>query len=104
MSLVQSIKIFSAIGDKLGTRDDLGIPNQGLETANVTTFLNSIYMIVGFIAVLMIIIGGISYITSSGDAAKATKAKNTIIYSAIGVAVIMLAFVITGFVFTEATK
>ena len=89
---------------QLAKPSELGIPDQQLSSSSVALFLNGIYFIAGFMAVLMIIIGSISYVTSSGDSNKATKARSTIIYSAIGIAVVALAFSITYFVLGEASK
>jgi len=47
--------------------------------------------ILGGIAVIVIIAGGIMYATSAGDPSKVTAAKNTILYSVIGLAVAMSA-------------
>ena len=44
---------------------------------------NTILYIVGIIAVIMLIIGGIRYVTSGGDAKKVTDAKNTVLYAII---------------------
>jgi hypothetical protein len=60
--------------------------------------LNAAYFIAGAIAVVMIIIAGLSYVTSSGDSGKVVKAKNTILYAVIGLAVIIFAFAITSFI------
>lgn len=54
--------------------------------------------IIGFIAVAMIIVGGVQYTTSAGDAAKVTKAKNTILYGVVGLVIALLAFAIVNFV------
>lgn len=89
---------------QLAKPNELGIPDQQLSSGSVALFLNGIYFIAGFIAVLMIIIGSIRYITSSGDSSKAMKARNTIVYSAIGIAMVALAFSITYFVLGEASK
>ena len=70
--------------------------NNLMDTVN--TIINVIIGIVGFIAVAMIILGGISFITSQGDAAKVTKAKNTILYGVVGLIVAILAFAIVNFV------
>ena len=56
------------------------------------------YFLAGVIAVIIIIIGGITFATSSGDSAKVAKAKNMILYAVIGLVVILAAFVITSFV------
>ena len=59
---------------------------------------NTILYIVGVIAVIMLIWGGIRYITSGGDAKKVTDAKNTILYAIIGLVIALLAFAIVNFV------
>ena len=53
---------------------------------------------VGFIAVAMIVMGGISFATSQGDTAKVAKARNTILYGVVGLVVALLAFAIVNFV------
>ena len=59
---------------------------------------NTILYIVGIIAVIMLIIGGIKYVISGGDAKKVTDAKNTILYAIIGLVIAFLAFAIVNFV------
>ena len=76
---------------------DSNINNNNL-MGTVNTIINVIIGIVGFIAVAMIILGGISFITSQGDTAKVTKAKNTILYGVVGLIVAILAFAIVNFV------
>ena len=46
----------------------------------------------------MVILGGIQYSTSQGDAGKVKKAKDTIMYGIIGLVVAILAFAIVNFV------
>ena len=65
--------------------------------------INVILYIVGILAVVMIIIGGVQYTTSAGDQAAVTKAKNTILYGLIGLAVAVLAYAIVNFVITKIT-
>ncbi|HEX6462256.1 MAG TPA: pilin [Candidatus Saccharimonadales bacterium] len=54
--------------------------------------------IIGAIAVIMIIIGGIRYATSGGDQAQITSAKNTILYSVIGLVVAFMSYGIARFI------
>ena len=61
---------------------------------------NTILYIVGIIAVIMLIIGGIRYVISGGDAKKVTDAKNTVLYAIIGLVIAFLAFAIVNFVIT----
>ena len=59
---------------------------------------NTILYIVGIIAVIMLIVGGIKYVISGGDAKKVTDAKNTVLYAIIGLVISFLAFAIVNFV------
>lgn len=59
--------------------------------------------IVGVAAVIMIIIGGFKYITSSGDSNNIQSAKNTILYAIVGLVVAVLAQVLVRFVINQAT-
>lgn len=59
---------------------------------------NTILYIVGIVAVIMLIIGGIRYVISGGDSKKVTDAKNTILYAIIGLVIAFLAFAIVNFV------
>ena len=69
--------------------------------SSVKTIINVVLGVLSFVAVAIIILGGVSYMTSQGDPAKATKAKNTIIYAVIGLVVSLLAFAIVNFVIQE---
>lgn len=62
--------------------------------AVITIILNSIIGVSGLVAVIYIIIGGINYMTSAGDSTKVEKAKKTILYAVIGLAICALAFAI----------
>ena len=57
--------------------------------------------VIGFVAVGVIILGGVQYTTSTGDAAKVAKAKNTILYGIIGLIIALLAFAIVNFILTN---
>ena len=67
-----------------------------METLQI--IINVVLGIIGFIAVAMIIVGGVQYTTSAGDAAKVTKAKNTILYGIVGLVIALLAFAIVNFI------
>ncbi len=67
----------------------------------VQTIINVVIGLVGVIAVVVMIIGGINFITSQGDTNKVTKARNTILYGVVGLIVALLAFAIVNFVMDE---
>lgn len=60
--------------------------------------LNVIYGLVGIISVVFVIVGGFKFTTSQGDPGKVAQAKNTIMFSLIGLVVTLGAFAITSFV------
>lgn len=60
--------------------------------------INILSIVVGVIAVIMIIIGGLKYVTSNGDSNSISSAKNTIIYALIGIVVVALAQALVRFV------
>lgn len=59
---------------------------------------NLISVIAGIAAVIMLIVGGLKYITSNGDANNISSAKSTIMYALIGVVIVALAQAIVHFV------
>lgn len=63
----------------------------------VRTVINLLSAIVGIVAVIMIIVGGLRYITSGGNDANVTSAKNTILYAIIGLIIVALAQVLVRF-------
>lgn len=64
----------------------------------IGNIISTIIGILGIVCVIIIIMGGIQYMTSSGDAGKVKKAKDTILYGVIGLVICVLAFAITQFV------
>jgi hypothetical protein len=79
-------------------------PNAGKSVENVIAAVIQIFsVIVGFAAVLMIIVGGVKYITAGGDSGAITSAKNTIIYALVGVVIVAFAQVLVHFVIRKAT-
>ncbi len=66
--------------------------------STVGNVLNVIYGMIGIVAVVMIVVGGFKYMTSQGDPGKIQSAKNTIMYSVIGLVITLSAFAITNFI------
>ena len=63
----------------------------------VQKIINTLLFIVGAIAVVMVIVGGLRYVISAGDQNAVTAAKNTILYAVMGLVIAMLAFAIVRF-------
>jgi len=64
----------------------------------IKNIVNVLLFVLGAIAVIMIIIGGIRYTTSNGDSGQVTSAKNTIMYAVVGLVVAIMAYAIVNFV------
>lgn len=76
---------------------DCGTGNTGL-LDSFKLIANTLIFVIGAIAVLMVIIGGLRYVLSNGDSAGLKSAKDTILYSLIGVVVSLLAYALVSFV------
>lgn len=71
------------------TREDAG--------QRVQVVINTILMVLGIVAVIVIIISGFRYVISNGDESGVKQGKDAILYAVIGLIVAMLAFVIVNF-------
>lgn len=67
-------------------------------TQAVQIIINLTFSVLGAVALLMIVIAGFRYIISQGDPQVTAKARNTIIYGLVGLAVVILARVLVVFV------
>ena len=65
---------------------------------SVIGIVNVVIGVLGIICVIMMIVGGINYMTSNGDSSKVKKGKDTIFYGIIGLIICILAVVIVNFV------
>ena len=69
--------------------------------ATVNKIANVIVSVLGILAVVVIVLGGVQYVTSSGDPGKVKKAKDTILYGIIGLMVALLAYGIVNFILSS---
>lgn len=92
-----------------GTVDSSGnvVCNPGDATGSVqntiTTVVNILSAVAGIAAVIMIIVGGLRYVTSAGNADSTKSAKNTILYAVVGLIIVALAQIIVHFVIHTAS-
>jgi uncharacterized membrane protein len=66
--------------------------------------VNIFSIIVGIMAVLMIMYGGLRYIISGGDSRRVGLAKNTLIYAIVGLVIVALAQLIVHYVLSTANS
>ena len=98
------MKLFSIIAQGIEiTPDQLDVPQGSLGSSNVENAIRLAFGVAGGIALLIVSIGGFKYVLSQGNPQETAKAKNTIIYAMVGLAVIITAYAIVTFVVTNAT-
>ena len=70
----------------------------------IGNIIKAILSFVGVILILLLIIGGLMWMTSAGEEEKVKKAKSLITNAVIGVLIVVLAYTITYFVMTQVTE
>ena len=68
---------------------------------NVISIVNGVIGVLGLVCVVVMIIGGVNYLTSAGDSGKVEKGKKTILYGLIGLVICVLAFAVVNFVISN---
>lgn len=81
----------------LGKVNPDGESGPGLEES-IKKIMGAVFFILGIAAVAVIVLGGVTYVTSQGDPGKVKKGRDTIIYGIVGLVVALLAFAIVTFV------
>lgn len=98
MSLPPLIRYKYLAAGILGPPSDIGFTGPTADTNLIKNILLPVYFWAGVIAVIVIIIAGYLYVTSSGNQQQLTRAKNAIIAACIGLGIIFAAFAITTYV------
>lgn len=69
--------------------------------ATVKNIINLLLYIAGIAAVIIIVIGGIRFVTSEGDSQKTAKARDIIVNAAIGLVLAILAYAAVNFILDQ---
>lgn len=72
-------------------------PNQ----ASLKKILSIVFGIIGALAFLMIVISGFRYVLSAGNADRAKRAREGVVYALVGLVIALSAWAIVGFVVTN---
>lgn len=97
-TLIESVKAAS----DFKTPDTLTPSSKTLNDVVVLILKEMIYF-AGVLAFVSLLIGGIQFITASGNSDQAAKGKKTIIYSAIGILIVVMSYSIL-ILFTNVIK
>ena len=69
----------------------------------IVNIVNLISIVAGIIAVIMLVVGGARYVTSSGNEQKVSAAKNTVLFAIIGLIIIAMAQIFVKYVLSHIT-
>jgi hypothetical protein len=87
-----------AVNCEPNTTCDTGLPKVTATSGAISSILQVVFGVLGAIAVLIIVIAGLRFITAQGDPQGVAKARSAILYAAIGLIVALSAEVIVTFV------
>lgn len=79
-------------------RQTLGCGNSKTAPGLAKVLVNSAIGVAGIVAVGAIVYGGVVYVSSAGDPAKAKRGRDVLLYSVVGLVVAGLAYAIVNFV------
>jgi hypothetical protein len=102
-----AVDVFPVCDGNASTTDVCqSVPNHGTAGDNpIIKALKFIILIlsfiIGIVSVIMIIMAGLWFITANGDPQAVARARNTILYALIGVAVVLLAQSLVAFVLNK---
>ena len=103
--IAQAQSASDAVCDTIGAVDPDGscAGGGGSISGIIETVLNILSFVAGFVAVVMIIVAGLKFITSRGDSGAVSSARNTALYAIIGIVIVLFSQIIVRFVITEST-
>jgi hypothetical protein len=81
--------LFSLVADTIDYNTNL--PHAGASSVQLQEILQIVFAILGALAVLMIVIAGLRFITAQGNPQDIGKARSTIVYSLVGLLVALIA-------------
>jgi hypothetical protein len=92
------VKIITTFAQDLGPASELGIPLVNADQGTLSAILSTLFVITGSLSVIFVVWGGFRYVVSGGNPEETSKAKNTILYSIIGLVISIFAVTIVSFV------
>ena len=103
---IKILTIILAIALTVVSVPDVSAQSAGI--AQVESFIRSIIAVIaglaGLVATGFFVVGGFTYITSSGNPDQLERAKRTLSWSAFGLAIVIAAFSLASIVTTLATQ
>lgn len=99
--------IASGSGNPGGSSATISLDNPiGIEDPRqlLGVIINAVLGIVGSLALVVFIVGGITWMVSGGSPDKIAKGKNMLIWATLGLAIIFLSYVVLQYIFQALVK
>ena len=99
--ITSSYLIFAAVNDAACGNNNTcesGLPHVDASGVQIHQILQIVFGVLAALAVLMIVIAGLRFITAQGSPQETAKARNTIVYALIGLVVALIAEAFVSFV------
>jgi hypothetical protein len=77
------------------------LPNVTANQGRIDDIMNVVFSLLGSIAVLIIVLAGLKYITSKGEPQEMAQAKNALLYALVGLAIVIMSYSIVAFVLSN---
>lgn len=88
---------------QISSSQSCNTPSANNAVSNIVSMVvNILSILVGSIAVIMIIIAGLKYVTANGDTNKIASAKSALIYAIVGLVIAAVAYALANNVFNSA--
>ena len=97
MGILQQLAAGVSETGKLNSEDS-NISKTNLDGATFGTMVGTAMWVAGAVAVIMITLSGLLYVTAGGNPGKIATAKNLLMYTVLGIIVLVFAFTIVQFI------
>lgn len=101
--ITESSRAIAATINVAGVNKDVNIPNVSADNILQKT-IGTVFFLIGFISVVMILVGSIKFLTSNGDSSKNKQARMTLTYAIVGLVVSISAYSIITWVLDNIQK
>lgn len=97
-SFILLIGVIGVIAALINAEPALAVDGAAQTESFIKNIVKTLVGLAGAVAVVFMVIGGFHYITSSGNPEKLDQAKKTLLYSGIGLVIVIAAYAIVDFV------
>lgn len=77
---------------------DIGLPTTAANDPTMRNVFNVVLALAGAVAVAFVVFGGIKYMLSQGEPNEIKQSRDTILYSIIGLVVVVVSFMLVNYV------